>query len=532
MLKVSNLTKKYDDLKVLDNLSFNIERANKIALVGYNGTGKSTLLKILAGFVKPHKHTKITYQKNVEVAFLPQETNEYDDRFVIDFIAKYTKSDEADSEFLRKIDVMFAGFGLDSMVKNQKIEMLSSGQKTKVFLVAILLKKPDLLLLDEPTNNLDLPALIWLENYLQKYKSGFIVVSHDKKFLDNVANKIFEIDWATKELKVSAGKYSDYLINQEKNLKRQTLQHTLQRHEIFRLHNLARNKKEAAAKGAKWVGTDNNKIQRGNNRNRAGKSLRDAAVVYGRIDRMEKIEKPNHRKKLNVNINSIETELDKKIIVKDLVCGYKDGGPEFKIGPLNFEIDFTEHFVLLGLNGSGKTTFLKTLTGEIQPLEGEIKIGEGLRTGNLMQEHENLPPHSTPLEFLLDRDYHEQSYLQNQLLKFGFAEDQLKTEIQYLSPGNRARLLLALFAIEEVNVLILDEPTNHLDLEASTALESAMKKFEGTIILATHDRHLVEKLELENLNLLENGKMHKISDFSKHVEAMQARAKKLLHMLK
>jgi ATP-binding cassette subfamily F protein 3 len=193
MIEVKDLTKYYDDQRILNRISFKIEKEHKVALVGFNGVGKTTLLKILSGIEKADKG-EIKYQKKVKIGYLPQNTSEYNNYKVVDFLIEYI-SKEDNEELRRKIEIMFAGFALDSEIKNKKIKDLSSGQKTKIFLTAVLLMEPNLLLLDEPTNNLDLPALIWLENYLKNFKSTIIVVSHDKKFLSSVANKVYEIKW-------------------------------------------------------------------------------------------------------------------------------------------------------------------------------------------------------------------------------------------------------------------------------------------------------------------------------------------------
>lgn len=524
MLKVSNLTKHFDNERILHNLSFTVEKGNKIALVGFNGTGKSTLLKLLAGLDDDKKGT-IQYHKNTTIAFLPQDPNFYNGYKVTKFLEDYTE--QSGDEFIRKVEIMFAGFALPTEIKDKKIGMLSSGQKTKVFLTGILLKKADLLLLDEPTNNLDLPALIWLENYLQNTDSAFIVVSHDKKFLDNVSKKIFEIDWKTRELKITAGKYSDYLLQKEKEVKRNLLTVRLQKEELKRLRLLAQQKKDDARAGAKWMGHDNDKMLRGYKRNRAANSLKDAQVIYGRMGRMEIVEKIPERKGFHVDIPKFDTGAPKDIMITNLVCGYDD----FRVGPINLSIPFGNRICIIGLNGSGKTTILKTITGVIPKIEGEVDIQEGVKIGNLMQEHDSLPRDLTPIQFLMEKNYQEKKVLNEHLLRFGFSEFQIGLKIKYLSPGSRARLLLAYFALEGVNTLILDEPTNHLDLEAGEALENALKEFHGTVITVTHDRFFVEKTAVDNLYMLQDGKLNKIDNFALYVTEMEKRSRKLLRLL-
>lgn len=525
MLKVTNITKFYGPQKVLNKISFILEKGHKVALVGFNGTGKTTLLKVLAEQVDRDAGV-IELHKGVTMGFLPQDATEHDTEIVLDFLKSYTG--QSDDVFLRNTEIMFAGFALPAELKFKKIKELSSGQKTKIFLTALLLKKVDLMLLDEPTNNLDLPALIWLEDFLKKTKSAFIVVSHDKKFLDSVTNKIYEIDWKDRGLRIINGKYSDFLAQKQKEMARQQLEHQLQNEEIHRLHKLAEQKRDDAIAGSKWVGTDNDKILRGFKRNRAGHSFKESKVVFARIKRIERIDKPNYRKDFKIEILPENSGSARDIIIRDLVCGYDDG---FRVGPINLEVQFGSRICILGLNGSGKSTILKTLNGLIPKISGEIEINSGVKIGNLMQEHESLPKKETLIGFLKKRTDLDDKFINNKLLHFGFLEWQFKEKIETLSPGGRARLLLALFSAINVNVLILDEPTNHLDMEAEEALTKTLSDFEGTVITVTHDRFFVEKNHTDSLYVLDNSVLNKIGNFKEYVAEMEKRSKKLLRML-
>ena len=526
MLKVKDLTKYYEDERILNRISFKVEKEHKIALVGFNGVGKSTLMKIVAGLEKADKG-QIEYNKKTTIGFLPQEPNKYNNKIVIDYLKEYTELQD-DDVFRRNIEIMLSGFVLDPEIKNKKIGVLSSGQKTKIFLIAILLKKPNLLLLDEPTNNLDLPALIWLENYLQNYKSAIIVVSHDKKFLDNICNKIYEIDWKERTLEISNGRYSDYLIRRSKEKNRQQIQHDSQREDIERLNKLGKQKQEKAKKGAKYISPDNDKILQGYRRNKSANSLRDSKVIFNRIKRMDKIDAPFNRKDFVIDIEPEDIGDSRDIKISKLVCGYED----FEIGPINLKIKNGERVCILGLNGSGKTTFLKTLTGVLKKKEGKIEIGEGVRFGSLVQEYDLLPDEKTLLEFLLDKTGFEKGKIKTFLEFFGFSEKQFNSKIEVLSPGGKARLLLSYFSIMNINTLVLDEPTNHLDMEAGDALKKALDKFKGTVLVVTHDRFFVEKNMLEKIFLLEEGNLTKLKSFKDYVSKVEKKSKKLIRMLK
>jgi len=241
MLKANKITKYFGEQTVLNRISFNLERGNKVALTGFNGSGKTTLLNILAGN-ESYSNGLLQVNSGVKVGFVPQDPQGHHEMVVLDFLK--TATNNPDDSFIRRIEVMFAGFMLPSDVKTKKIGELSSGQKTKIFLTQVLLQDPDLLLLDEPTNNLDLPALIWLEDYLQKVSAAVVIVSHDRVFLDAVANKVFEISWIDHTLHISHARYSDYLREQQKEFTRLSHEHDLQRDELKRLKELAAYKQE------------------------------------------------------------------------------------------------------------------------------------------------------------------------------------------------------------------------------------------------------------------------------------------------
>lgn len=510
----------------MNKISFNLEKGNRVALTGYNGSGKTTLLNIIAGS-ETYSNGSIEIHKDVKIGFLPQEPKDFNDKNVLEFLKEDTG--RSDDKFLREIEIMFAGFMLPSEIKEKKIGELSSGQKTKIFLSGILLKDVDLLLLDEPTNNLDLPALIWLEDYLKKVKAGCLIVSHDRVFLDVVANKIFEIDWNDHTLRIShARKYSNYLAEKERERVKLTDEHEMQKEEFNRLRLLKESKEEHALRGSKWKGTDNDRMIRGYNRNKAGKSFRDAKVIHNRMKRIEFVRPPKERSGLEIDLKAHEKDASRNIFIKDLVCGYDDG---FRVGPLNLDLPYKKRICFLGANGSGKSTILKTLTGKIPAISGDIKIDSGVKFGNFMQEHENLPQEKTALEFFAGHINTGKELIYNHLVHFGFSEKNINSEIEKLSPGERARLLFAYFAAMNINVLILDEPTNHLDMEAEEALEKAVNEFQGSVITVSHDRYFVDRMKFDEYYVVSDQGIEKTDSIKDYVERMENRAKKLLRML-
>lgn len=545
-LKAEHIHKMYGTITVLEDVSFSLEKGQKVGLVGNNGAGKSTLLKILAGIVEPDGGS-VTVKKNAVIGYMPQDTSLVSNETICAYLRRVSgirvleerleHSPEAVAEYERRngyafdhrMEATLAGFGLHGASSNGQINALSSGQKSKVFMAGVLLSDPDVLLLDEPTNNLDLPALIWLEDFLMQSDSACIVVSHDRLFLNRVVRKIFEIDWRTRTLTITNGRYSDYLVRKEKERARQRAEYEAQQEEIKRLTETVRDKKAAAMRGSHFQGTDNDKFLRGFKRDQSSKSGKVAKAIEKRIEQIEIVEKPIERDAFRIQIQPTKPQGSREIVLKDVVAGYADDG--FQIGPISLAIPYGSRIVILGLNGSGKSTLLKAINGELEALSGQVEVGNSLVVGNLMQEHDNLPRSQTLMDFLRKR-----AGLSNQdayalAVKYGFKASEIEKEIGALSPGGRARLLFAFFSALSANVLLLDEPTNHLDLEALEALEEAVAHYEGTIILVSHDRYFLEKFHATDIYVLSNGKLARQQSFEAYAANATQEAKRLINML-
>ena len=545
-IKADKIHKEYGTITVLKDISFSLERGQKAGLIGYNGTGKTTLLKILAGLVEPDAG-EVTVRKGAVIGYMPQDTSLVSDETIRDYVRRVSgmatleeqmeKSSEAMAEYERRdgytfyhrLDVMLAGFGLTDVSSDRPINSLSSGQKSKVFMAGVLLSDPNILLLDEPTNNLDLPALIWLEDFLQRSDATCIIVSHDRLFLDRIVRKIFEIDWHIRTLNITSGRYSDYLMRKEKELARQWRDYEAQQKEIKRLEEQARKKKQEALSGSRYMGTDNDKFLRGFKRDRAGKSGKQAKAIEKRIEQMEVVEKPVERDVFRIHLRPTKPEGTRDITLNDVVAGYTDDG--FKVGPVSLSIPYGSRVVFLGLNGTGKTTLLRTISGELPALKGKVSRGNALVIGNLTQEHDNLPREESIKDFLTRRSGISVQDAYALAIKFGFKAAEIDKTIAALSPGGRARLLFALFSALSANALILDEPTNHLDLEALEALEEAVAHYEGTIIVVSHDRRFLEKFRPTDTYVLSEGKLLRQESFEAYVANAERQAKRLTSMI-
>ncbi|MEX0918741.1 MAG: ABC-F family ATP-binding cassette domain-containing protein [Candidatus Paceibacterota bacterium] len=541
MIQAKNIHKNYGSLTLLADVSFLVEEGDKVALVGDNGSGKTTLLKIIAG-LEELDGGEIKLAKDLRLGYLPQDTSLTGEETVgehlrallgIDKIEKELenlspdlhqpdqaqKYNQLHEEYLRldgytftfRLKAIISGFGLTEDDIDKPLTALSSGQKSKVALAGVLLRGVDLLLLDEPTNNLDLPALIWLEEFIRQISATCIVVSHDRQFLDRTTKKIFRLDSRQQTLIVSGGTYSDYLARLAKENARQETEYTLQQKEVKRLTETARKKRQSSEKGSHWQGSDGDKLLKGFKRERAGQSARAAKVIEKRIGQMEKIEKPFESDDFAIPLEAKTGPGRRHLSLSDVVAGYPDG---FRVGPLSLDISYGNRLGIIGLNGSGKSTLLKTITGKLPPLAGEVKLGSGVKVGNLMQEHETLPRDLSLLECVMKQAKlgRQESYAK--LAKFGFDKSRVKQLVGTLSPGERARLLLAIFSARSVNTLILDEPTNHLDLAALFALEKTLSTYTGTVILVSHDRYFLERAKLDSTYILAEGSLTRVADYS------------------
>jgi ATP-binding cassette subfamily F protein 3 len=560
MLKVNALQKGYGGTTVLADATFTLGNGQHGALVGYNGTGKTTILRILAGLL-PADGGTVEVGPQERIGYLPQDTSVASDLPVLEFLREATgiaalerelatlsealATDEValarygevmetferlqGYQFEHRANTMLDGFGLPEASRSLPVSSLSSGQRHKIGLVNILLQGAEVLLLDEPTNNLDLPAVVWLEEFLRASKRTVLVVSHDRRFIDRVADKIIELDWHTRKVSVTNGNYSAYLEMQARRRAGQLAAYEAQQEEIGRLSARADALRARSTRGASWSGRDNDKFLRGFKRDRAAGSGRAAGALEQRIEQMDRVERPQLRDPLRIDIGTPSQEGKHDIDLSAVVAGYPHG---HVVGPVSLMIPFGARLGIMGTNGTGKTTLLKTLTGHTEPLSGSVRIGSDVRIGDMMQEHESLPRHMSPVRFLQDDYGFLEMDAYNLLARFRVTSHERAEEpIATLSPGARARLLIGLFSARQVNVLVLDEPTNHLDLEAAEALEDALVAFRGTIILVSHDRYFIEALGLTSLYELRDGQLNEIPDFSTYLAHAEARTQKLLRLL-
>ena len=390
----------------------------------------------------------------------------------------------------------------------------------------MLLKNPDVLLLDEPTNNLDLQSIIWLENFIKKNKASCLIVSHDRKFLDNVVSSVIQIDPHEKNIIEESGNYSNFLKRKEQEFERQKQEYEKILEKISDLRKTSRKKKQWAQKGAKQTPGGKDKYLRGYQRDRSSRLGTNAKAIDKQIEKLqEKAKQPFQEKSLYINIEPREASNKNSIQLNQLEVGYENG---FSLKPMSLNINYGEKIVFVGNNGSGKSTLLKTITGNIKPLSGDIRLGKNLIIENFIQNQEGLLLSETIFSYIKKGSDLPTEEINRILDYFKFKIDYTNKKIGELSPGERTRLILAKFSTQKVNTLILDEPTNHLDIESIEALENALKDYNGTIIMASHDRYFLQKIKPDGFYLISDRKVNYLPDYDNYVRSTERRAKRLL----
>ena len=529
MLNIHQLSKSFGPDILLEQISFTVKSNQRLGLVGPNGCGKTTLLRIIMGELQPDRGTVQRIPTNLRIGYLKQGLKIDDSSSIEDFInqknvgltedvyqqledisAQLSKSPD-NPQLIQSYDALLqlvsqntsstipsqevlGRLKLDHLPANTPLSKLSGGQKTRLALAQILLTQPQCLILDEPTNHLDINMIEWLESWVLSFQGPMLVVSHDRKFLDMIATGILEIDPLTHKLNQFVGGYSTYLNTKKAQEAQHWQEYVDQQDEIARLKNASTHVREIARfhKGGKADTGD--KFARGFFANRGLATIRRAKVIEARIDQIlneEKIEKPGRTWGLKIDFQEPQNSSRRVLSLSDGTIGYPDR--VVKSG-VNFTVQYGERVILSGPNGCGKSTLLKTIAGEIPLLSGDIYVAPKVNFGFMKQEQENLSPENNALELLtLDTSW-SQTDMRSFLHKFLFSADDVFLPVKMMSFGERARLSLALLVARGCNLLLLDEPINHLDIASRTQFEDALLEFEGSIIAVAHDRYFIDKI--------------------------------------
>jgi ATP-binding cassette, subfamily F, member 3 len=549
VLTVQNLHKSYGLNVVLKSITFSLNKGERAALVGPNGCGKSTLMNIISGLETADSgHVAVT-PSDLRLGYLRQgisfdagETlGAYLNRFAVNLedtlhnleqVCTAFKNNPEDQVLASKVDSslralargqemegarldILAGFQLVDIPQNTPVASLSGGEKMRLALAGVLMGAPEMLLLDEPTNHLDIEMRAWLRDWVLSFPGAFLLVSHDRAFLDAVVDKVVAFSPTGDGVCEYPGNYSDYLEAREAAFKVAMQDFADQQDEISRLKKAARHVRDQAKphKGGKADGKNTDGFSVGHFQNRALKTVRRAKNLEKRVEFLEgdgRLNKPTHA--WNVRMVFPETPESGKITLEmnRLAIGYDGNAITHSIDQI---VTQGQRIALVGPNGVGKTTLFRTLLGEIPPIEGTLKFGSGIHLGYLSQEQEKLNPTLTVLETIqqvpgMVNHTEARSFLH----RFLFVKDEVFQPVLTLSYGQRSRLMLALLVAQQCNFLLLDEPLNHLDLPSQEAFEMALSDFPGTILSIAHDQYFIERFAQIIWHFSEKGVQRELTD--------------------
>lgn len=446
-LQINSLSKEYSGHEVLNEISFSIGDGEFVGLIGENGSGKTTLLKIIASLEKSDSGSIQIVPKETTIGYIPQAPDQ--------------------------------------------VGNLSSGELARKYLAEVMAKHTDLLLLDEPTNHLDFEALLWLENYLKNYKGTVIAISHDRRFLDNLATKILELDKG--KIKVYGGNYSFF--RQQKEIERQAYerQYFIQQKKIARTKQVI-NDISNRAQSIEGETIDFYWLKR------AAKVARKAVTQRRKLERFLESEKKLEKPEVDFELSAIfrpKTESSKTVVFLKNISKRFDQKEILK--DFNLLINRGEKIALTGANGSGKTTLLNIILGKLEPDTGTVEIGDNVEIGYLPQEHQEENSDEGLLENIISATKIDKTSAYKLAKRFLFTEGDLRTAVKNLSSGQKSKLALAKIMTSGANFIILDEPTNHLDIPSREALETAIASYPGTLLFVTHDRYLLDMINPDRI---------------------------------
>lgn len=531
MLSCNKVSKTFGVETILENISFSVNEGDKIGIVGVNGTGKTTLFKVITGIL-PHDRGEIFTSKNCRLGYLEQNTNFYSEKTIYDEVVSVFSDLIGAEEELRSLEHQIAslsdkgalsgdqlkktmdiygkkyeefeknngyayksevrgtlkGLGFSDEEMDKPVNVLSGGEKTRVLLAKLLLSKPSLLLLDEPTNHLDADAIEWLEGFLRSYEETIMIISHDRYFLDQSVNRIFEME--NKHLTTYNGNYTDYQKQARVNREIRLRQYENQQRDI--------KKQEESIERLKAYGRE--------------KHLKRARSKEKMLDKVDRLEKPQElRKKARFNFVLRHHSGNDVLKVQGLAKSFDD---RKLFEGVDFDLYRGEKVALIGPNGVGKSTLFKIIMGYESQDQGGFKLGQGVDVSYFHQEQKSLNLENTIIDEVWDDNPHmTQTEVRNLLGAFLFEGEDVFKSIRSLSGGERARVAILKLILSRSNLLLLDEPTNHLDIDSKEVLEDALKEYEGTLLTISHDRYFLNTVVDRILVLKPDGVEEYLGDY-------------------
>lgn len=528
ILQGNKLERSFSGDVLFQNISLQVDERDRIALVGPNGAGKSTLLKLLVGEETPTSG-EVNTKKDLTLSYLAQNSRFESDKTIYEEMLKVFEALRQDEKRLRQMEMNMAtvsgqdltrlmmdydllaerfrqqggftyeaeikailnGFKFDESMWQMTIAELSGGQNTRLALAKMLLERPELLVLDEPTNHLDIETIAWLENYLANYQGALIIVSHDRYFLDKVAT--VTLDLTPNGLDRYSGNYSRFMALKAEKLVAEEKQFDKQQKEIAKLEDFVQKNIVRAS------------------------TTKRAQARRKQLEKIERLDKPTSgRKSAHMTFHAEKPSGNVVLRVEEAAIGY---GDQVLSEPINVDINKLDAIAVVGPNGIGKSTLIKSIIGQLPLLKGQLKYGANVETGYYDQTQSHLTPSNTVLEELWqDFSTTPEVDIRNRLGAFLFSGDDVKKSVSMLSGGEKARLLLAKLSMENNNFLVLDEPTNHLDIDSKEVLENALIDFDGTLLFVSHDRYFINRLATKVLEITENGSTLYLGDYDYYLE--------------
>lgn len=528
ILQGNKIERSFSGDVLFDNINIQVDERDRIALVGRNGAGKSTLLKILVGEEAPTSG-EINTKRDLNLSYLAQDSRFESSNTIYAEMLNVFAGLRADEKRLRDMEMKMAeltgsdldklmtdydrlsedfrqrggftyesdirailnGFKFDESMWEMPISDLSGGQNTRLALAKMLLEKPELLVLDEPTNHLDIETIAWLENYLVNYQGALIIVSHDRYFLDKVAT--VTLDLTKHSLDRYVGNYSKFMDLKAEKLATEAKNFEKQQKEIAKLEDFV-----------------NRNIVRASTTKRAQARRKQ-------LEKMERLDKPTEsQKSANMTFHADKVSGNVVLTVRDAAIGYDD---EILSEPISLDVKKMDAIAIVGPNGIGKTTFIKSVVGQLPFIKGTSTYGANVEVGYYDQTQSALTPSNTVLDELWnDFATTPEVEIRNRLGAFLFSGDDVKKSVSMLSGGEKARLLLAKLSMENNNFLILDEPTNHLDIDSKEVLENALIDFDGTLLFVSHDRYFINRVATKVMEISEDGATIYLGDYDYYLE--------------